>query len=327
MKHMEYIKYMKKIVKYCDTHFYKLLFLLLLFIFLYVFFSNKSQSFESFTDGNAMEEYSDTYDMNYVKLYDQVFDYKPIYQSDVKNITSTFATPLPADFTILDVGTGSGKHYQFFSKWIEELKKKQNENKENENNIVLKGVDKSDSFLKIAKLRNPDGEFILGNVTNAELYPAHSFDVILCMYDTIHHNTKEEQEKIFENFYYWLKPTGSLYIHLFNPNQLDPAPREFSQYYYDDNKKRHSQTYFDHFVHDAYWMKKEDKSDEYEYIEQFIIPESGKRKTKVHTFTIPNRDWILDRLKYYGFKGTDVMDMKKIKAANMDLFIFTKKSQ
>jgi ubiquinone/menaquinone biosynthesis C-methylase UbiE len=267
---------------------------------------------------------SDPFDLTYAKLYDTVFSYSKLYQTDIDTILRSIEEyyKITADagagkeikpLDILDAGTGSGKHYYY----MEEKRKSKYPS------WKMRGVDYSDSFLKVAKLRNPDGDFKMGNLTNAETYPAQSFDIILCMYDTIHHNTKEEQEKIFENFYYWLKPNGLIFIHLFNSKELDPAPREYSQYYDKDGKK-HAQTNFDQFVHDAYWMKKDGEEDIYQYIEQYILP-TGKKKVKIHNFTIPDRGQVISRLKYYGFMPINVYDFKKIYSGNMDLYIFAKK--
>ncbi len=298
-------------------------FFFLLFLLCRLIFQRSSILSESFSSGGGT---GDPFDLTYAKLYDTVFSYVKLYKTDIANITESIEDYYkinkmsPEDknkveLSILDAGTGSGKHYYYFEEW----------RKSKYPQWKLRGVDRSESFLKVAKIRNADGDFMMGDLTNAEIYPAQSFDIILCMYDTIHHNTKEQQEKIFENMYYWLKPNGMLFIHLFNPKQLDPAPREYSQYYDKDGKK-HAQTHFDQFVHDAYWVKKDGSgsADDYQYIEQYILP-NGKKKVKVHTFTIPERNQVLTRMRYYGFEPINVYDSKKVYSGNMDLYIFGKK--
>lgn len=295
---------------------------LLILYQLFVRLQGNAGIFEGF-DGTG-----DPFDLTYAKLYDTVFSYTKLYQTDITTIAESIEDYYKlvanqanqknssAELNVLDAGTGAGKHYYHFEEW----------RKNKYPAWKLRGVDRSESFLKVAKIRNPDGDFMTGNLTNAQIYPAQSFDIILCMYDTIHHNGRAAQEKIFENFYYWLKPNGLLFIHLFNPKQLDPAPREYSQYYDKDGKK-HAQTHFDEFVHDAFWVKKDgagdEEKDKYEYVEQFILP-SGKKKVKVHDFTIPDRGNVISRLKYYGFQPINVYDSKKVYSGNMDLYIFGK---
>jgi SAM-dependent methyltransferase len=321
LKHLK--KYFSFLKKYSLLSSFFLLFLLFLLIF-YTRFTY--EHFDSSTSSSS--PIKDPNDLLYVKLYNEVFSYDKLYQTDFKNITDSieklFANQIKnqkekkkdsGKLRILDAGVGVGKHYELFYHWLQS----------NYPEWTLDGVEYSDSFLKIAKLRIPDGSFKDGDLKNMELYPASSFDVIICLYDTIHHNSLEEQEKIFENFYYWLKPNGVIYIHFFNPKQLDPAPMPFSQYYTDKNNKKHAQTYFDDFVHDAYWIKKENTENQYDYIQQFILP-NGHKKVKIHTFTIPDRSFLLSKMKYYGFKPIDVIDMKKIGAEIMDLYIFKKQA-
>jgi SAM-dependent methyltransferase len=261
--------------------------------------------------------------MTYVKLYDEVFSYQKLYQTDFENIKNSISRRFLSgenkeSLHILDAGTGPGKHFQLFDQWI----------KSEHPTWKLDSVELSESFSKLAKMKNPDGNIITGNLINPELFPAQSFDVIMCLYDTIHHNTLDQQDKIYENFYYWLKPTGILYIHFFNGRTLDPAPCDFSQYY-DHNHgddlgvKKHSQTNFEKFVHDAYWVKMKNENS-YQYIEQYILP-NGKKKIKTHNFTIVDRGQSISRLKYYGFMPVDIIDMKSIGAEMIDLFIFEKK--
>ena len=59
---------------------------------------------------------------------------------------------------------------------------------------------------------------------------------------------------LLQNFKYWLKPNGYVFINILLIDKLDPSPRDYSQFYYDADKRKHSLTYFDNMTHDAWWI-------------------------------------------------------------------------
>ena len=65
--------------------------------------------------------------------------------------------------------------------------------------------------------------------------------------DTIYHNNIEDMKLIFKNFHYWLNNDGMIFINIFLKD-VRPCSREFSQYYFDENKTKHSLTYFDNYA-------------------------------------------------------------------------------
>ena len=101
------------------------------------------------------------------------------------------------------------------------------------------GVDKSSKMLSIAKINAPSGEFINDDLTNAELFYPDTFTHILLLEDALYHNKPKDQLRILRNCHLWLKKGGYLIIHIFDNKKLDPAPRDYSQYNYDNNKQKH----------------------------------------------------------------------------------------
>ena len=184
----------------------------LVFFYLIYFICKNRHNIEPFITENGL-----SYSI-YAKFYEKVFSQKEAFEENIKTISGYIDNS--EKHSILDIGTGPGRHYEL-------LKKKYK-------NVI--GIDKIPEFIERSKIRNPDGNFIVGDVIDSSLYPNNSFSCITCFFDTIHHNTLEEKKQIFKNIYNWLKPGGKLFINFFIKDKLDPAPRDFSQYFYDEHK-------------------------------------------------------------------------------------------
>lgn len=242
----------------------------------------------------------------YAKLYNTIFNDPAYIQFDCKNILKIIKNnPVSKEKAILDAGTGVGFHYKQLSK-----------------HYSVVGVDNSEQFLKYAKIRNQDGTFKLGDLENSELFKPNTFTHILCSTDTLHHNDSEKIKSIIANFYMWVKQKGIVMMHIFNKDKLDPAPREYSQYYHDDSGNKHSLTYYEEFTHDAFWEKTSNNS-VYIYNEKVILP-NEKVKSSKNVFYIPNKSKILKNMKKQGFELIDIFDMKKADIECFDLYIFRK---
>lgn len=242
----------------------------------------------------------------YAKLYNTIFNDPAYIQFDSKNIIKVIKNnPVAKEKAILDAGTGVGFHYKELSK-----------------QYSVVGVDNSEQFLKYARIRNQDGTFKLGDLATSDLFKPGTFTHILCSTDTLHHNDLEKIQSIIANFYMWVKKGGIVMMHIFNRDSLDPAPREYSQYYHDDKGNRHALTYYEEFTHDAFWEKTPSDS-VFVYNEKIILP-SEKVKISKNVFYIPNKSKILANMKKQGFELIDIYDMKKADVECFDLYVFRK---
>lgn len=235
----------------------------------------------------------------YAKFYEKVFSQQEAFQENVRKISSYIDNK--STLNILDIGTGPGRHYEL-------LKDKYK---------IVTGVDRIPEFIDRAKIRTPDGKFVVGDVVTESLFPDNSFSHITCFFETIHHNTLESKKKIFLNMYNWLAPGGKLFINFMIKDKLDPAPREFSQYFYDEHKVKHSLTYFENISHDAWWVGTK-------YHEQFINKD-GKSFIKIHELHIEKLEELYILLKNSGFKLIDILDYKHFDINDMVLCIAQKK--
>lgn len=272
--------------------------ILLLIILLIIYFDKHSLSYYE----NFNANYKDPIDSNYAKIYNIVFDYKPFYENDIKNIINK--TNNKKNF-FLDAGCGVGRHFEYLYK-----------------KYPIIGVDKSENLLKYARIRAPTGNFIKADLSNRNLFEGNKFTHILCLSDTLYHNDMDKMDEILGNFYYWLKDDGNLCIHIFKSNKLDPGPREFSQYYKDEKNNKHALTYFNNFAHDSHCKILDDMR--VKYIEK-IITKNNKIKNKSNILFIPkNKNVIINKIENCGFKLMDIINLKNVYIDDFDLYIFKK---
>ncbi|MDA3836881.1 MAG: methyltransferase domain-containing protein [Nanoarchaeota archaeon] len=91
---------------------------------------------------------------------------------------------------LLDVACGTGNHINF-------LKKRFN----------CEGLDLSQELLSVAKIKFPQNNFNLGNMTNFNL--CKKFDIMTSLFSGIGYlKTDEELKQTFQNFYYHLNTGG-----------------------------------------------------------------------------------------------------------------------
>ncbi len=277
---------------------YRNIIILLLLLCLLYYLFGRNQLKEGFTQ--------DKFDSVYTKFYNLVFNNPKLYQHDVVQIVKNTMNN-QKKVLILDAGCGVGRHYKYFSKKYSVI-----------------GLDQSDNMLKYAKIRNPGGNFIKGDMKTTSIFKPNQFSHIVCLEDSLYHNSFDDKmNSILENFYIWLKPKGYLCIHIFDREKLDPGPREFTQYYKDDKKTKHALTYFEKFTHDAYWSNDHPKYADYN---EKIILENGKtKKTQTRLYIPKDKRLIAKKVIHHGFKLIDIINLKPLEIDDFELYIFRKK--
>jgi hypothetical protein len=271
--------------------------LLIIIICDYHHYNNRIEGFDNFIDG-----YIDPFDDTYVKMYSKVFHYPTLIRHYLNEIeTKTIRGKLkPDEVSILEAGTGTGEMYKAIPAKYNKV-----------------GVERSAAFAKYAKINNPTGDIITDDLKNTNIFPNNKFTHVFCFMDTLYHNNFEtEVPLILDNFNTWLKPKGYLCIHIFDQTDLDPAPREYSQYVYKD-KIKHAVTYFKHFSHEGWWDIDNNRAT---YTEKFII-DSGHKKTNKLTLNIPPVKEIINIIQTHHFKLVNIISERNEVA---DLYIFKK---
>jgi SAM-dependent methyltransferase len=227
-----------------------LVFVALPLLFFFFFYQNERSismfTREHFSDGSRLRGdtskiriFPDRCDGVYARLFELVLNNYAIFQYEIEKIKKI--TKIDEDSRVLDAGCGAGFHMKIL--------------KDNLPGITLEGVEISKSMIERAKIRVPTAEFVNTSLTISEIYKPNVLTHILCLHDTLNHNTAVDVAKILSNFYKWLKPGGYLVVHLLDPTKLDPGPRNFTQYYRDENNVRHALTYFEAFTHDAWFER------------------------------------------------------------------------
>jgi|SaaInlStandDraft_1057018.scaffolds.fasta_scaffold02408_5 SAM-dependent methyltransferase len=270
-------------------------------------FSNKNIS-EDREDENKLIVFPDHNDSVYSRLFELVTNEPAIYRNDIIQIKKK--TKLTEKSRVLDAGCGLGRHMEIIKELVPKIK--------------IEGIDKSKSMINKCRIRNPGSELLCTSLTIPEIYKKEKLSHILCLHETLHHNNPREINKILKNFHKWLVPGGYLVVHIFDPKKLDPGPREFSQYFKDDDGTRHSLTYFESFTHEAWWEKESEKRDWYKYCEKYIFP---KDKIKIQTtpLWIPPVNKMLEYISNHDFKLHEIIELKDVEITDFTLYVFKKK--
>ncbi|MCB9232902.1 MAG: methyltransferase domain-containing protein [Bacteroidia bacterium] len=127
------------------------------------------------------------------QFYDQLYSFKD-YEKEAADIAEAIQAQRPQCKTILDVGCGTAEHH----KWL--LKDYQ-----------LDGLDISADFVEIARLKNPNGEFFVGDMANFDLQK--QYDVVLCLFSSIGYvQTYDNLVSTLESFARHLNPGGLIIV-------------------------------------------------------------------------------------------------------------------
>lgn len=307
--------------KFINIFFTIFIFCLVIALFIPVF-REKAAEFKALTQyqenfDNPLDAKEDRIDKLYSKLYEQVFNEPETYIQESKKIID-FMNKHPVKKKkntptnlILEVGSGSGKHFQHLATATD---------------YKIVGLDRSKAMEEIFKLRNPLGKMYIGDMRNENLFKPETFSYILCLKDTIYHNSFKDWDIILSNFYFWLKPEGYLIIHIFDKKELDPAPRNISMLRKDGSDRLHSITHFPKFTHDAWWEIKGKTICQYNEI-YAIRDKKGeveKKRHYKHNLVIPEKDKIMEKIIGNYFKLIEIVKMPEHGLKDHELYFFKK---
>jgi SAM-dependent methyltransferase len=204
MKINNSIKSISKIYKNM-SNFGKILIFVALFLALIVLFKSDNltnkEGYEQ-NDEFLFKQGADIYDDFYANIYDHLVfnNLKNDYEvGEIKNKTTPSSRSV-----ILDVGSGTGHHVDKLSQY--------------DLNVI--GIDKSSSMIDMAKKNYPNYVFKVGDVLDISNFQNNQFTHILCLYFTIYYF--EDKQVFFNNCMEWLKPGGTLIIHVVNREKFDP---------------------------------------------------------------------------------------------------------
>jgi len=267
----------------------------------------------------------DDYDDEYAKIYERVFNDKGYVKYNISQIGATISAGKDREelegYKILEAGCGVGADTELIKKLIGK-------------NVV--SVDKSASLIKIFKYNLPECQSKLGDLNFDGLFSEGQFDIVTALHNTLYHNDVGNMRHIIGNFAKWLKSGGILVLHMYDRTKLDPAPRDFSQYY--TNKKdgkKHALTHFDSFIHDAHWAGGTgetggtggtDGTGEMTYNEKIVFRKSGNVKNMKHKLYFPDSSIVKAILKDAGFKFVKEIGLSSIGVKDAVVAVYKKSS-
>ena len=257
---------------------YNFIIAFLLLIIFYLLFM-KNENVESFVNTDVVSS-DNIYDEFYSKIYNQLFYSAYKTEFEINDLSESILSKMDKDKTkILDIGCGSGEHIKLLS--------------DNDYNVI--GLDNSNEMLKIAKKRNPDVRFILGNALDKSQFSNKKFNVISCYYFTIYYF--KDLNKFLTNISNWLKEDGIFVVHLVNKDKFDPILEPaspfpaFSLQKYTKGRIMKSEVVFNQFEYSSEF--KILNNNRANFIEKFNFKNKSKTRKQTHNFYMFNiKDFI-----------------------------------
>jgi len=255
------------------------------------------------------KENKDLYDEFYVKYYDKIMNdsYKTKYEFN--EICHTSKPNKKSE--ILDIGCGTGDLVKKFVK----------------NGYKIKGVDKSKAMIDKAKSKYPECEFLQKDALNSMNHPPKSFTNILCTYFTIYYIKNKKQ--FFKNAFTWLKPNGTLTLHLVNRDKFNPIVNaadillNVSPQKYAKNRITSSFVKFNNFKYKADFKLQKHKNQAI-FDETFKDDKTGQVRQNKHTFYMDGQKNILTLAKQAGFILEGKINMNGCNYEHQYLYVLKK---
>ena len=266
---------------------------------------------EGFTGSPQIVEGPQIYDDFYANIYDDLTYYQKKNELEMGSINRTAS--VDKDSVVLDIGSGTGHH-------VEQLKEVGAGN--------AMGIDKSQSMINISQKNYPTNKYVLGDAMQRSMFRQNTFTHITLFYFTVYYF--QDKASLFANCLAWLKPGGSLVVHLVDREMFDPilppanpllmvSPQRYA-------KKRitTSKVTFDTFKYDANFELLDDKN-EATFVEKFSGKDDGKmfRKNK-HDMYMEDVDTIEAVAIRAGFILKSKLDMVKAEYEYQYLYVFQK---
>jgi SAM-dependent methyltransferase len=150
--------------------------------------------------GDEKRDIEAVYDSSYAEVYDLLWLEQNKYKWEVDELAATIRRP-QSEVRILDSGCGTGTHYAYLAK-----------------SYQVVGLDISDAMIRVARQKNPNGQFVVGDMKDRSLFGPGSFSHIISMYEATFYN--KEWGDILGNYSYWLRDDGVLMLETIDPEKL-----------------------------------------------------------------------------------------------------------
>jgi ubiquinone/menaquinone biosynthesis C-methylase UbiE len=139
------------------------------------------------------------------ELYDTIYHFKN-YAAESESLRKLIEGIVPGAHRLLDVACGTGEHAKFLKR-----------------HYAVDGIDINESYLSVARRKNPAGNYSRHDMTDFNL--GQTYDVITCLFSAIGIvRTYERLERAVGCMARHLRPGGALIIEpWFSPEQWHPG--------------------------------------------------------------------------------------------------------
>jgi SAM-dependent methyltransferase len=250
----------------------------------------------------------------YDDFYAGIYDY--LVYNGIKNdyeIGRIINATDPTETSVIaDIGCGTGHH-------VANLASK---------NLEVIGVDISPSMIKQAKEQYPQGNFIVGNGLNSNLFKMNSLTHVLCLYFTIYYF--KDKRHFFDNCMDWLMPGGYLIVHLVDREQFDPILPPGNPLYvvspqkYAKERITKTKITFNDFVYSSNFNF--DKNQDIATFDEKFKFDDGRTRRQQQKLYMEDTSTIVDIAQNSGFIVQAKIDLLKCAYEHQYLYVFVKPS-
>ena len=127
-------------------------------------------------------------------LYDKIYTKLKNYRDEAGKVAAWIRQLCPGAHSVLDVACGTGEHDRLLSA-----------------EYHVDGIDLNPEFIRIAKIKNPAGDYRVANMINFELQ--QRYDVLVCLFSSIGYvQTIENLQATLAGFHQHLKDGGVMLV-------------------------------------------------------------------------------------------------------------------
>jgi ubiquinone/menaquinone biosynthesis C-methylase UbiE len=271
------------------------LFLVLLVALMYSV-SLWTSTVEGFTADIVLED-KDIYDSAYAKIYKSLWhSSKEMLEFEQVSLHEMLADQTVSDVKVLDMCCGIAQHACFFKSL----------------NVGYMGVDISQDMLAEARQKCPT-DYKRADVTDAGIFSPKSFSHALLLGFSIYEFPNPKVAT--DNAFLWLKPGGTLVIHMVEPDKYDPLLElaspfaAFSLQKYSSDRQTKSDIFFDDFKYSGEFKKKKNEDDAIYHETMTRYTGTPKYRENIRHWTMPSLDRMIEIVKTSGFRMKEKIDL------------------
>lgn len=274
---------------------------------------------ESMNNVNSIDKKMDVTNFIYVKgkdiwskfycsIYDSLFFDNVKNKYEIDELIKT--TDINKKSNILNINCGTGNHVKLL----------------HDKGFKVSGFDSSFEMIERCKKKNPEMNFIHGDVTHSYQINKLSLSHVLIFDKKLYYI--KDKKRLFHNIYTWLKPGGYMAIHLMDRERFNPRVKANDIFTIDPQKytnKRITNSYvkFDNFQYKSDFTLDKDKNMGY-FIETIKEDEGPLSIRNEHKYYMEPINDIILKAKNLGFRLKGKIDLGPCRHDNEYLYVFYK---